>query len=73
MLARHTTSSQATRNTRPYADEHTDLFIQEPSAIPVTDCLAALMSSVFCAMKKYLSRIIGTRFDLLFPRFPQSL
>ena len=29
-----------------------DLFTQKPLATLLTDCLAALMSSVFCAMKK---------------------
>ena len=29
-----------------------DLFTQKPWAILLTDCLAALMSSVFCAVKK---------------------
>lgn len=29
----------------------TDLFTQRPSTILLTDCLTALTSSVFCAMK----------------------
>lgn len=45
----------------------------ETWAIPVTDYPAALVASVFCVMQKQLSRIIGTQFDLLSPRFLQCL
>lgn len=61
------------RETGVSVDGHCRQLYAEIWAISVTDCPAALVSSIFCVMQKHLSRIIGTQFDLFSPGFLQSL